>query len=119
MYIDKIAYKGKEVVYVDYFMKSPEEIDRLLEEAIAFVCPMKESGEKFLFLLDVRSLPITELFAHKLMEIGKVHIDAVEKSAIIGVTGIKKMFFKTYLLFSKSKMKAFNSKVEALDYLAS
>ena len=42
----------------------------------------------------------------------------IEKSAVIGITGIKKLFFDTYIYLSNNTTQRCDKKEEALDYLA-
>ena len=46
-----------------------------------------------------------------------VFLKKTSKSAIIGMSGIKKLFYNLYVRFSKHEIKLFDSKQAALDYL--
>lgn len=114
-----LIYQGHEIVYTDYRMKSREEMIAALEETEDFTKPLESRSEKYLYLLDLRGVPITKEFGERLMATGNNHTDKVMKSAVLGITGIKRMFFKTYLFLSNSKMRSFQDKKEALEYLIS
>jgi hypothetical protein len=114
-----ITYQGQEIVYTDYKMKSPEEMLIVLEESIVFAKRIEAKGEQYLYLVDLTNVPITKEFGEKLMEGGKSHVNNVKRSAILGITGIKRMFFESYLFFSKSNMHSFQDKIKALNYLVS
>ncbi len=67
----------------------------------------------------MRGVPVNKRLIATINTGAKQYVSYVEKSAIIGITGIKRLFFEMYLLFTKSKMKAFDTKEEALAYLVS
>ena len=113
-----IHYQGKEIVYTDYRMKSPEEMVLTLNEAITFISLLENKGIKYLHLIDLRGVPVTTEFAGTLIDQAKHHVGK-SKSAILGITGIKRMFFKSYLFLSKSEMRSFQDKEQALQYLVS
>ena len=117
MLVKSIIYKGKEVVYVNYRMKSQEKIEATFRDSMKYLTMMEEVGKRPLVLIDWRGVPISKEMSDLISEGSKEHVDKIGKSAILGITGIKRLFFEIYLLVSRSKMKVFDDKSKALDYL--
>jgi len=114
-----ITYRNKEVLVVDYQLRSPKDMSDLLLDSIEHVEKMESQNKEFLILIDLTDVPVTKTFGEEMITGGKPHTKNAKKSAIVGVTGIKRLFFETYLLLSNSKMKSFKTKQEALEYLVS
>jgi len=114
-----IKHKGQEMVFSDLRLKSSEEMIDILKDASEKLSSYEKRGISTLYLLDLTGVPMTEEFSHEAMRIAKKHVPFIRKSAIIGVTGIKRMFFEVYLLFTKSKMRSFQTKDAAMEYLVS
>ena len=119
MLAEVLEYKEKKIVYSDLRMKTPKEMAEILNDSSVKLERFEAENVDRLYLLDLNGVPMTTEFADHAMRIAKRHVPLMTKSAIIGVTGIKRMFFKTYLVFSKSKMRSFQTKEAALDYLVS
>jgi hypothetical protein len=113
-----IEYKGKKILYVDYSTcKSKEETIAVLEQASAF---FKEAEAKLLSLDNYNNAFASDEFLERAKVLGREIISAKrEKGAIIGLTGIKKILLQSYNIFVKDKLKPFNTKEEALEYLVS
>ncbi len=117
MSVEITTYKEREIVTASFSMEFQEKMEDTLAQIVEVVTPYEMRKEKYLFLLDVTNVPMTKDFAGKLMQVAKEHAQLVDKSAIVGVTGIKRLFFETYLLFGNSRMQAFSGRDEAFGYL--
>ncbi len=118
MPVIKIKYQHEEIVYVDYRLQTQVEMDKVLDDSLKAVKGVAETGVKVSVLVDVRGVPITSEFINKQMREAKAYVPFIQKSAILGITGVKRLFFEMYLLFTNSKMRAFDTKEDALAYLA-
>ncbi len=109
---------GREILYVDYRMKTLVEMEQTLLDNLADFQSIVANGEKIYVLVDIRNTPINKDFTGRLMRGAKEFIPHVAKSAIVGVTGIKRLYLEMYVLFTQSKMRPFSNKENALDYLS-
>ena len=118
MLTEIITYRNKEILLVDYQLRSPSEMTNLLIDSIKHVEKIVADNKELIILIDLTGVPVTKAFGEEMITGGKPHAQYAKKSAIVGVTGLKRLFFETYLLLSKSKMKSFKKKQDALNYLA-
>jgi hypothetical protein len=104
-------------MFCDYSQcKTKEETIRVLDLARD---EYLKSDEKFLVLNDFSGGVVSNEFMDKAKQYGKELFDArTPITASIGITGIKKVFISTYNLFVTNKLILFDSKAEALEYLA-
>ncbi len=116
---EKIIYKNTEIIYVDYRMKTLIEMEALLTDSLVKVKDAVDKDSFFYLLIDMRGVPVTKEFLSKLTEGAKEYVPFVAKSAVLGISGVKRLFFEMYVLFTKSSMRSFQEKEEALEYLAS
>ena len=118
MAYNTIFYKSKEILHVDYRMKSPAEMDKVLELNIEYIKEVTAAGKDCFLMIDLRNVPVSDEFFLRLRNTGNANKKYVRKSAILGIHGIKGLFFKMYQLFlTDSKMKVFDEEKEALEYL--
>ena len=118
MAYNTIFYKSKEVLHVDYRMKSPAEMEEVLNDNVEYIRDVRAKGQDCLLMIDLRNVPVSDEFFLKLRNTGNANKKYVLKSAILGIHGIKKLFFQMYQLFlTDSKMKVFDEENEALEYL--
>ena len=118
MLAEIITYRNKEILLVDYQLRSPTEMTNLLIDSIKHVEKIVADNKELIILIDLTGVPVTKAFGEEMITGGVPHAKHAKKSAIVGVTGLKLFFFETYLLLSNSRMKSFEKKEDALDYLA-
>ncbi len=114
-----IESNGKQILYVDYTkLKTTPELLAVLDEQIKV--SLSVPG-KYLGVSDFTDATISKEFLDKINQAGKeVFEEKAEKGAVIGITGLKSVLFQGYLKFTGAKTtKAFNSREEALAFLAS
>ncbi len=117
MSVNKITHQGQTIVYVDYRLKAPVEMNEILIEALRMVKETASQEGKVNLLVDQRGVPVSNKFIKNEISSAKPYVPYIRKSAIIGVTGIKRLFLEMYILAAHSRIRAFNNKEEALDYL--
>ncbi len=117
MNISYISFKEKKIMYVDYkSCKNSQEMLNVLEDVAA---EFRKTNEQFLTLNDFTGNFGTEEFLKRAKELGPEVFDAKTlKSAILGITGVKKILLQAYNKFVKNKQVPFDTKEEALEYLA-
>jgi hypothetical protein len=114
--ISYINYKGKKIMYVDYtHCKNPKEMIEVLEEVKR---EYEKTTETFVAIADFRGNFGSSEFMKRANEIGKEILDKrTLKTAVLGVTGIKKILLNGYNAFVTHKLVPFDTKEEALEYL--
>ncbi len=117
MRVEWITHKGKKILFIDYSnVKSQAEMISILNESLEIV---RATPGKILSLTDGTDAAAGPEFMKQAKEGGKAVAHKAEKSAILGITGLKSILLKGYNLFSGDRMKPFPTKEEALEYLCS
>jgi len=116
MPINWIKYKGKTILEMSYKGETKEGMLKMLEDSAEI---LRNSNEKFLTLDDFEGSFGSEEFIKRAKELGRdVYAFKREKGAMIGVTGVKKILFKAFILFSSDdKITLFDTREEALEFL--
>ena len=106
----------RNVVFVDYTNLAAEqlteEVARVHEEARTHL-----SGRPAKILVDVRGTMMSREAVQTLKESTKSNKSLVEKTAIVGITGLKKILADAIARFSGTNTKYFDTKEEALEWL--
>ena len=117
MPISWIEYKGKKILYADYRnLKSEDLMLANLDEELKFY---EKTNGKILSLNDYRDTYISKEFMNKVTEAGKKFKGIHEKSAILGITGIKKILLNSYSVLTGDPTRSFDEEEKAKEYLAS
>ncbi len=107
---------AKNIVFIDYSnMKAAEliaEAERLHNEARTHL-----AGQRFKVLVDVTGVMMSTEAVQALKDSTKRDAAMVEKTAIVGVTGLKKVLADAIARFSGTHTKYFATKEQALDWL--
>lgn len=109
-----ITYKGQEITYLDYRGKSLEEIKAILEEAVEQA--LKENKQRYL-LTNITGVFAVPEFMDAVNAATKKTKHLTLKSAVVGVTGAKKILFNTYNAIIGTEAKAFNDEEAAKEWL--
>jgi hypothetical protein len=117
MSISYIQHKGKKILYIDYTgCKTVEETLKVLEMV------KDEYGRttgNLLTLNNFEGAYGSSQYMNRANEYAKnIFNKRTAKNAAIGVVGIKKVLLQSHNLLVKDKIIPFDSKEEALDYLA-
>lgn len=112
-----VEYKDKKILYQDYRGLSKEEMLSTAEEAFKMT---SEYNGNLIILIDIREAFLSEEFMNKVKEIGSKSKDKIQKTAIIGIQGIKKIIFNAFNAFiGTNNFKAFETEDAAKEYLTS
>ena len=116
MSISYLHHKGKKIMFIDYSQcKTPKDMLALLDLVKQ---EYEKTTESYLAINDFTNTYGSEEFLSKAKELGpKVFDKRTIKSAVLGVTGIKKILLQAYNVVVKNKQVPFNTKAEALEYL--
>jgi len=115
MPVQWIDYKGKRILYADYRNLKSE--DLMLQNLKAEGDVYRNSSMGILSLNDYRDTYISKDFMEKIKELGKVHKGRTTKAAVLGITGIKQIFFNVYSAFTGEHVKCFSDEISAKEYL--
>ncbi len=112
-----IIHKGKDILYEDYRNLTGNQIAQLVP---AITKLTEDKDYKGILLL----LDFTNSFANKeatnaFGESGKISKDRLKKTAVLGITGVKKVLLNFVNRVSKVDAKPFNSEENAKDWLVS
>jgi len=109
-----ITYKGKEISYFDYRGLKIEEILKTIDEAMIKALHENKARPQLSNLTGVYAVPE---FMGKVKEAGKKTKHLTTKSAVVGITGAKKLLLNTYIAFTGANMKAFDDEEMAKEWL--
>jgi hypothetical protein len=106
---------GRKILYVDYRgITEPEESLRVLRLAIE----EERKGKDILILQNYEGTYANAEFVAEIKRLGAEVKDHLSKNAVVGITGIKKIFMAAYAQFSGEKnLRAFDTEEEALKWL--
>lgn len=117
MGISYIQHKGKKIMFIDYSQcKTIEQTLDVLEQVRK---EYEKTDGQLLTLNNFEGAFGSSEYMKKASQYGKeIFNKKTAKNAALGVTGIKKILLQGYNTIVKDKIKPFDSKEEALDYLA-
>ena len=112
--IQRISYKGKEIIYVDYRGLNEDEMLSLAGSLRQFL--MKEP-EHHLRLVNISKTPATRKFTAYIRQLGNDTKHLQVKAAIVGITGAKKVLLTGYNRLLGGAMRPFEDETTAKEYL--
>lgn len=118
---DWIVHKGKRILYIDYSVcKDAQEVIAVVNRAKAiYDSPMPKLNVLANCELNMPSSPeVTKAISD--LGVYAKKLDKINKRGLIGIDGLKMVFYRTYLMVSKdTSSQLFKTKEEALEWLAS
>jgi hypothetical protein len=114
MPIDWIEYKNKEILLIDYRGLGEEEIIETLKLVPERI---RERPAPVLLLADVTDTTTTPAFMSLLKEVGVQIKPFLDKQAIVGISGLKRILLDAYNRFTGSAGGAFPTLDEAKEWL--
>jgi len=114
--ISFFPHKNQEILFIDYKgCKTKEQMITVLESAADV---MRSSAGELLVLSDFSGTHGSVEFMDKAKKLGReVFKEKNKRSAVIGVTGLKKILLNGYNTFAADAIKPFDTKELALEYL--
>ncbi|MFN8255772.1 MAG: hypothetical protein U0W24_08805 [Bacteroidales bacterium] len=117
MSLSYINYKGKTILFVDYKgCKTASEMIGILEKVKELY---EKSSTPFLALNDFTGTFGSSEFLNAASKHKELFDAKTIKTAVLGITGLKKVLLNGYNAFVKKKQVPFDTKEEALEYLVS
>jgi len=115
MSLSYITHKGKRILFIDYTQcKSTPEMLKVLDDVRK---EYEKPGGQFLAINDFTGTYGSSEFLNAAQKHKELFDSKTIKTAVLGVTGIKKILLNGYNAFVKKKQMPFDSKAEALEYL--
>lgn len=112
-----INYKGKEILYDDYSGLTGDEMAKLIPVITHLTF---ESGKKdILLIVDVSNAFANKAAVNQFGESGTISKHLLTKTAVLGITGVKKILLKVVNRVTSLNAKPFSSAEEAKEYLIS
>lgn len=113
-----LEYNGKEIAYLNYQGLGLEQMLQALEDAVKVAEKRSAAGEKPRpVLINITGAYAVPEFMEKSKEVGKRTRHITSKSAIVGITGAKKILLQAYNLFTNVNMKVFDDEQSAKEWL--
>jgi hypothetical protein len=112
-----ITYKGHKILFADYKGLRDHDIVKMMQSANKMV---EEAEDRVLGLSDFSGTYATdEIVKYLQSEDSKQTAKKFQKNAVVGVTGIKKMFLNVYNMVTGGGAKPFDNLESAKEYLIS
>jgi len=111
-----IQHKGAEILFLDFSGCKTAEVHPVIEKATAVIASRPEKS--LLTLVNVTDMRFDDALTRRMKAFTVHNKPYVRASAVVGVTGIKKIMFQAILHFSKRKLHAFDTLDQAKDWLA-
>ncbi|MEQ9377113.1 MAG: hypothetical protein RIG68_18120 [Imperialibacter sp.] len=115
MYNTWIQHNGQKILYTKYSGLTEEQMIKALKEQFEIV---KASPGKVRNFGDFTNSTVSSDFMSIAKSNGKELSYKIEKTALIGITGIKKILLNGYNAFTKNPAHPFDTEKEALAFLA-
>jgi hypothetical protein len=118
MGVSWINYKGKKILFVDYNgANSEKELLNILYEEIEI---LKDETQRQFILVNIGNSYSTEKYRQEVNRLTKEVVrHKTEKSAIIGMVGIKKLIFGAMIKLSDGHVKLFDNEEDAKKWIVS
>jgi len=111
-----IEHKGKKILHINFADCKSNEVLLVIGQATAAI---KTQAERSVFTLtDVTNTAFNTEVSEAMKEFVMHNKPYVVASAVVGVTGLKKIIYNAVMRFSGRKLTAFDSIAEAKDWLA-
>ena len=110
-----IEHKKVEILYFDFRLRSPKQMLEILKQGFNVI---DSTPEKIPSLFDYRNVPVNAEFMRLAQNYYSKHFNNEERIALLGIQGIKKLLFENSKGVSHNRITAFDSEVEAKNYLA-
>ena len=116
MSVQWIEHKGREILYVDYRLKSPKQMLLTLESGFDVI---GKSEQNILALFDYRDVPVGKVFMEESQKRCIALMHKKEKVALLGMNGIKELFFEKLKEELEGTVDSFDSEERAKEFLIS
>lgn len=119
MGVSWIEYKGKKILFSDY--RGCHSADAMLKVLYDEIEILHQQNEKVLVMANYNDCSPAGEYFHAVKKFGKETLKAkTSKTATIGINGVKRLLFNTYISFTGDyHVRLFNDEETALEWLIS
>lgn len=110
-----ILYKNKDLLCVDY--KGLTNLAETLEVLDLLEEHLKASKGHILLFQDFNNVFLAREFMNRAKRLGKRYQKRVDKHALTGIKGIKKVLLQAYITVTGDTVRAFDTETQAKDFL--
>ncbi len=110
-----IIYKGKEILIDDYSNLSPEHFAPLVKNIVELT--LKSGKKNILLIVDVTNSYTNKDAVNAFVEAGKVSRPLLQKTAVVGIIGLKKILLNFINKLSGVSTKTVSTIEEAKEWL--
>lgn len=111
-----VSHRGKSIFHIDFRGCSAEQALPIIADAKKRVAALPPAS--VLVLTDITGAHYNERIVEALKGLAAANKPFVKASAVVGVTGIRKVIFQAIKIFSSRQMDLFDTEREAKDWLA-
>ena len=112
-----ISYKGKDILYDDYTNLQGDEFVETIE---ALTNHLMDSGkQEILLLIDLNNSYTNKAVVNAFTEAGKKVRPVVKRTAVLGITGVKKVLLNVVNKLSSIDANPFSTEEDAKEWLIS
>jgi hypothetical protein len=117
MEVKWIEYEGKKILYSNF--QGAKNEDELLKTLNTQIEILRKEAQKTLLLVNIGDVHATDKFNSELRRLSKEVVQPkTSKSAMVGITGVKKIIFSAIIRFSGENAKLFDTEEDAKKWLA-
>lgn len=114
--INMIDHNGKEILHLDFSNCTVSEVLAIVEDAKRLISKLPAGS--VLTLTDVTNTHFDENVSRAMKDFVAHNKPFVKASAVVGITGLKKIIFEAVMAFSKRKLSPFQNIEDAKDWLS-
>ncbi|XOV93088.1 MAG: hypothetical protein ACFHWX_23180 [Bacteroidota bacterium] len=114
MYTSEIQRNGKKIIYTRFSHLSEEQMIAAIKEQFEVV---KASPGKVVTLADFTNTAVSNDFMTVVKKLGKEMAHKIDKQAVLGITGLKKVLLSGYNAFTSNPAHPFSTEEEAINFL--
>jgi len=115
--VKRIVHQGKSILIIDFSHQKAEAALEIMKAARPMID--KARPESLLILTDITEATYDKTVSENLKEFAKTNTPFVKASAVTGLNAMKRIIYSAVVRFSGRNIKAFDTREEALDWLAS
>ncbi len=114
--LSQISHKGKTITIEDYTNCTKEEVLRRVAEVMAWTA--RQSASSLLTLTDVTNQNFDKETIAAFKNLAAHNKPYTKAGALVGISGLLRIAYAAVMTFSGRSMPIFNTRQEALDWLA-
>ncbi len=110
-----LQHQGKEILLLDFSGCSVEDACGIIDRSLPVI--NTRPLQSLLTLTDITDMRFDDKLSQRMKEFAAHNKPYVRASAVVGVTGLKKILFDAVMIFSKRKLHAFDDREKAKAWL--